>query len=98
MNTIRKHHRALRKYVKRNPARSSAYFATFTLAINKTYNFKSLGIMMFFAAMIIGLGESAQRAEHKKTIRAIYLDNDPNIPDETLLNEIADSPNHRRGK
>ena len=53
---------------------------------------------MFFAAMIIGLGESAQRAEHKKTIRAIYLDNDPNIPDETLLNEIADSPNHRRGK
>lgn len=98
MKTIRKYHRALRRYVRRNPARSSGYFATFTLAINKVYNFKSLGIMIFFTALIVGIGESAQRSENKKTIKAIYANNDPEVPDETLLNEISDSPDHRGHK
>ena len=98
MKTFRKYHRQLRRYVKRNPARASGYFATLTLAINKTYNFKNLGLMMFFAALIIGIGESAQRTENRKTIKAIYVENDPNVPDDLLLNEICDTPDHKGTK
>jgi len=95
--SIRKYHRALRKYVARNPARASGYFATFTLIINKMYNFRSLGLVMFFGALVIGFGESAQRAEDKKTISAIYVDNEPNTPDSILLDAITDVSN-KRGK
>jgi hypothetical protein len=98
MKKIHKCHKQLRRYVKRNPARASGYFATFSLMINKLYNFKSLGIMMFFTALIIGIGESAQRAENRKTIKAIYFNNEPDTPDEHLLNAIADSVEGKAGK
>ena len=87
---IKKHHRALRKYVARYPARASGYFATFTLIINKIYDIKSLGLLMFFGALIIGFGESAQRNEDKKTINAIYINNEPDTPDSIMLDAICD--------
>jgi len=52
---------------------------------------------MFFGALVIGFGESAQRAEDKKTISAIYVDNEPNTPDSILLDAITDVSN-KRGK
>lgn len=97
MNII-KHHRSLRRYVARNPARASGYFATFTLTINKIYNFKSLGLVMFFGALLIGFGESAQRTEDKKTIKAIYAENEGSTPDSVLLEAICDAPSHTNQK
>ena len=90
MKKLHKYHLRLRRYVKRNPARSAGYASTLTLTLNKMYNFKSLGIIMFFGALMIGLGESAQRAENKKTIAAIYIKNDGETPDEKLIDRLVD--------
>ena len=90
MKTLRKYHLKLRKYVIRNPARSAGYFSTFTMIINHTFNFQSLPLLMFIGALFIGIGESAQRAEDKKSIKAIYINNEPNTPDNALLDQIAE--------
>jgi hypothetical protein len=90
MKRLHKYHLRLRRYIKRNPARSAGYVSTFTLTVNKMYNFKSLGLIMFFGALMIGLGESAQRAENKKTIAAIYIKNEGEIPDEKLIDRLVD--------
>lgn len=90
MKTFRKYHKKLRKYVAKNPARVSGYITTLTLTLNKIYNFKSLGLLIFFAMLFIGMGESAQRAEDKKTIRALYIKNIGTVPDEKLLEDTVD--------
>ena len=38
--------------------------------------------------LMIGMGESAQRIEHKKTIEALYTENDPNVPDDEIVSKI----------
>ena len=90
MKHIKRSHRQLRRYIKRNPARAAGYASTFTLTINKMWNFKSLGLIMFFGALMIGLGESAQRAENKKTIAAIYVKNEANKPDDKIIEGLVD--------
>lgn len=90
MKRLHRYHLRLRRYVKRNPARSAGYVSTLTLTINKIYNFKSLGLIMFFGALMIGLGESAQRAENKKTIAAIYIKNEAETPDEKIIDRLID--------
>jgi hypothetical protein len=90
MKTIQKYHKRIRRYVKRNPARAAGYVSTFTLTINKIWNFKSLGLIMFFGALMIGLGESAQRAENRKTIAAIYVKNEGNVPDDKIIDRLVD--------
>ena len=90
MKRLHRYHLKLRRYVKRNPARSAGYVSTLTLTINKMYNFKSLGLIMFFGALMIGLGESAQRAENKKTIAAIYIKNEAGTPDEKIIDRLID--------
>jgi hypothetical protein len=52
MKRLHKYHLRLRRYIKRNPARSAGYVSTLTLTINKMYNFKSLGLIMFFGALM----------------------------------------------
>jgi hypothetical protein len=34
------------------------------------------------------MGEMAQRAENKKTIKALYIENDPNRSDEDIIKDI----------
>lgn len=96
MNKFKKHHRKLRKYVRRNPARSAGYASTFTLALNSTFHFKSLPILIFLGALMIGLGESAQRAEDKKSIAAIYIKNHPTTPDNIILDQLVEVSEQRR--
>lgn len=90
MKAARKYHRKLRKYVRRNPARSAGYASTFTMALNSTFHFKSLPVLIFFGALMIGLGESAQRAEDKKSIAAIYIKNSGTTPDNDILDQIVE--------
>ena len=90
MKKIKKYHKKLRKYVKRYPARSAGYFTTFTMIVKQMYTFTSLPLLIFLGALIIGIGESAQRAEDKKTISAIYLENEANTPDEELIKRLSE--------
>ena len=96
MKVLVKSHKKLRKYVRRNPARSAGYVSTFTIILNNTVHFKSLPILMFFAALFIGLGESAQRAEDKKSIAAIYVRNHPTTPDNAILDQLVDISDKRK--
>lgn len=96
MKTVRKYHRKLRKYIRRNPARSAGYASTFTMALNSTFHFKSLPILIFFGALMIGLGESAQRAEDKKSIAAIYVKNHPTTPDALILDQLVEMSEKRK--
>ena len=38
----------------------------------------------------LGVGESVQRMEDHKTLKALYLENDPNKPDKDLIEQIYD--------
>jgi hypothetical protein len=91
MKLIGKYHKRIRKYVKRNPARSAGYFSTFTLIMNHMGNIQSLPLLMFLASLIIGIGESAQRAEDKKSIAAIYIKNKPTTPDNVLIDQLIEA-------
>jgi hypothetical protein len=88
MKIIRKYYRKLRRHVIRNPARSAGYFSTFTLIIDKTFDFKSTSLLIFLGAVMIGVGESAQREEDKKTIAAIYVKNDGEVPDKKIIDSL----------
>lgn len=37
---------------------------------------------------MIGLAEYSQRVEDKKTIKALYVKNDPNTPDANLIKDL----------
>jgi len=90
MRIVRKYHRKIRKYAKRNPARCAGYVSTLTMILNNQLHFKSTSLLMFFIVLFIGLGESAQRAEDKKSIAAIYIKNHPTTPDSNLLDQIVE--------
>ena len=96
MKHVKKYHRKLRKYVKRNPARSAGYFSTLTMIMNNTLHFKSLPLLMFMGALLIGVGESAQRSEDKKTIAAIYVKNHPTTPDNAILDQLVEMSEKKR--
>ena len=51
---------------------------------------------MFFIVLFIGLGESAQRAEDRKSIAAIYVKNHPTTPDNILLDQIVDLSDRKK--
>ena len=96
MRKIKSIHRKIRKYVRRNPARCAGYVSTFTMILNNQFHFKSTSLLMFFIIMFIGLGESAQRAEDRKSIAAIYFKNHPTTPDNALLDQIVDATERKR--
>lgn len=96
MKTLQKYHKKIRKYIKRNPARSAGYFSTFTMIINNMFHFKSLPLLVFIGALLIGIGESAQRAEDKKSIAAIYIKNHPTTPDSAILDQLVESSEKRK--
>ena len=47
-----------------------------------------MDILIPSVMFMIGMGEMAQRAENKKTIKALYTDNDPHRSDEEILKDI----------
>lgn len=76
------------KYTRRNPARISGYLSAIVLYFNKHFPDFPIDIAIPSVMLIIGMGESAQKLEHKKTIEALYTHNDPDTPDEEIINNI----------
>ncbi len=77
----------IRKYIKKYPARTSGYFSAITIYLYHYIPAINADSIMFFVSIFIGMGEAAQRAEDKKTIMAIYLNSDGNVPDDDLIEE-----------
>lgn len=49
-----------------------------------------VGIMIPVAMLLIMMGEGAQRMEDKKTIQALYTNNEPNKQDEKIIDEMME--------
>jgi hypothetical protein len=76
------------KYIRNNPARMSGYISALILWAHKYFSAKLVDFLIPSILFMVALGEYSQRVEDKKTIKAIYLEPDPNRPDEELIKEI----------
>jgi hypothetical protein len=75
-------------YTRKHPSRVTGYISAIILYINKHFPNIPFEIIVPSVMILIGMGESAQRIENKKTIKALYIENDPNKPDEEILSNI----------
>ena len=75
-------------YSKRYPARISGYLSAFILWAHKYLPLGSLDLVIPSVMILIGMGEFSQRVEDRKTIKAIYLEQDINKTDEELIKEL----------
>jgi len=75
-------------YFKRYPARVSGYTSALILWGHKYFSGKLMDLLIPSVIFMIGMGEMAQRAEDRKTIKAIFLEQDINKTDEELIRSI----------
>lgn len=75
----------LSAYFRRYPARVSGYTSALILWGHKYFSDQMLDILIPSIMFMIGMGEMAQRVENKKTIKALYTENDPNKADEDII-------------
>lgn len=75
-------------YTKRYPARVSGYTSALILWGHKYFSGKLVDLLIPSVMFMIGMGEMAQRAENKKTIKALYTQNDPQKSDEDIIKDI----------
>jgi hypothetical protein len=75
-------------YFRKYPARVSGYMSALILWGHKYYSGKLMDLLIPSVIFMIGMGEMAQRVENKKTIKALYTENDPNKPDEEIIGGI----------
>ena len=80
--------RKMAMYTRKNPAKIAGYLSAVILYFNKHFPHFPIDIAIPSIMLMIGMGESAQRIEHKKTIEALYTENDPNIPDSKIIENI----------
>ena len=75
-------------YSNRYPARISGYISAFILWGHKYLPLGSLDLLVPSVMILIGMGEFSQRLEDRKTIKAIFLEQDVNKTDEELIRSI----------
>jgi len=78
----------LANYTRKNPAKIAGYLSALILYLNKHFPNLPVDIIIPSVMIMIGMGESAQKMEHKKTLKALYAENDPSKPDEDILSDI----------
>ena len=75
-------------YFRMYPSRVSGYTSALILWGHKYYSGKVMDLLIPSVMFMIGMGEMAQRAENKKTIKALYMENDPDRSDEDIIKDI----------
>ena len=75
----------LSAYFRKYPARVSGYTSALILWGYKYFSGQLLDILIPSIMFMIGMGDMAQRVENKKTIKALYTENDPNKADEDII-------------
>ena len=76
------------KYLKNHPVRVSGYISALIIYLNKSFPNIPIEIIIPTVMFVIGMGESVQRVENKKTLKALYTENNPNTPDDEILAEL----------
>jgi hypothetical protein len=79
---------SIKEYSRRNPARVHSYILAVGVYLAKTIPNFPQDLFNLFLMGSLGVGESIQRYEDKKTLKALYIENDPEVPDTQLINEI----------
>jgi hypothetical protein len=77
-------------YIHKYPARITGYMSAISLNAMKYWEKVPVGIMIPVAMLLIMMGEGAQRMEDKKTIQALYTNNEPNKQDEKIIDEMME--------
>jgi hypothetical protein len=86
-------------YIQKYPARVAGYMSAITLNASKYWSNLPLGLIVPIAMLLIMMGEGSQRLEDKKTLEALYTENDPHKPDEEILTEMIEHlETAKRGK
>lgn len=75
-------------YTRKYPAKIAGYLSAVILYFNKHFPHFPIDIAIPSIMIMIGMGEAAQKLEHEKTIEALYTPNDPNIPDNKIIENI----------
>mgnify|MGYP003334767737 CR=1 FL=1 len=75
-------------YTRKNPAKLAGYFSAVILYFNKHFPNFPIDIAIPSVMLMIGLGETAQKIEHDKTIEALYTENKPDMPDSKIIDNI----------
>ena len=86
--------RRISLYIEKYPARFSGYLSAFVLNASKMWKELPLSLLIPAAMLLIGMGEASQRAEDRKTLRALYTENDPHKPDDTIIAEMFKDLHH----
>jgi magnesium-transporting ATPase (P-type) len=73
------------KYIKKHPSRVSGYISALIIYLNKSFPNVPIDIIIPTVMFVIGMGESVQRIENKKTLKALYTENNPDTPDDEIL-------------
>lgn len=87
---MRKILRHISIYIHKYPARITGYMSAIVLNAEKYWQKIPVGLFIPIAMLLIMMGEGAQRMEDKKTIQALYTNNDPNKKDEEIVNEMME--------
>jgi len=77
-------------YIHKYPARIAGYMSAITLNASKYWSNLPLGLIVPIAMLLIMMGEGSQRMEDKKTLEALYTENDLHKPDEEILTEMIE--------
>ena len=72
-------------YIQKYPARVAGYISAISLNAMKYWQSFPLGLVVPIAMLFIMIGEGAQRLEDKKTVQALYTQNDPTKQDAEIL-------------
>ena len=82
-------------YIQNYPARMSGYLSAIILNASHFWTKFPIGLVIPVAMLLIMLGEGSQRIEDKKTLQALYTENDPKKSDEEILLEMMKKVHHK---
>jgi hypothetical protein len=75
-------------YIQKYPARIAGYVSAISLNAMKYWSNVPTGLLIPIAMLLIMMGEGSQRLEDKKTVDALYTQNDPNKKDTDIIIEM----------
>jgi hypothetical protein len=75
-------------YIQQYPARITGYISA--ILLNAEIYFKGFPVSLLVPAamLLIMFGEGSQRMEDRKTVEALYVENNPNKKDEDIIAEM----------
>jgi hypothetical protein len=95
---MKKFWQSLAFYIQKYPARLSGYMSAISLNAMKYWTNVPTGLLIPIAMILIMIGEGSQRLEDKKTLHALYTQNDPEKQDEEILAEMIKHLNEAEGR